>query len=155
MKGLAGEVLCTTKNESVCALLWYVRPPTSDLRGPPVVEISAKIQIQPWVQTPMKAFIYFPMTKMAILLYSWTWWWINWCKGYWGTTSTHECGRESAHSVFLLLHVDENIHRTINPGPGFSPVRASCCDDARSFLGWRIRWIYSFFFASWFLLVCA
>ena len=96
-----------------------MRPPAIYLRGPHVLENSSNILIPPWVQTPMKYPISYPRTKRVICFIIWSWWWMNLCRGYWGTTSTHECGWGSVLSVSLLLHVDNHNYTTINPGPGF------------------------------------
>ena len=46
-KDLVVKLVWIEKNESSCSQIWRVRPPVIDLRGLPVVEISANIQIHP------------------------------------------------------------------------------------------------------------
>ena len=125
-KGLAGKVVWIPKNESSCPRLLRVIPPATYHRGPHLVEISAKIQITPWVQTLMKASISCPRTKRVIQLMSWTWWWTNWRRWYWGRTSTHECGWGLPLSVSLLLHVDKHRYTKITTWFCFSLVRDPC-----------------------------
>ena len=66
VKRLVGQEVWIYRNESSCSQIWRVRPPATYLCGPPVVEISTRIKIPPWVQTPMKAPISCPRTKRAM-----------------------------------------------------------------------------------------